>query len=266
MNTREPILHQGDFLRLWQVIEDSSVDLILADPPYGCLKDAQPWDERPDFHVLAWIFSQLLSTTGQIAIFGDFKTALEIRAAFDRYFDYRFYWIWQKPSAIPANHTKPANDTELILVFKAKGCKVKDCTFNIDAIRTPGDPYHRKAGSNQNSNPTRKNGGNMPLDFENNDGGRYPRTVLNYPNKPAMKKSERTTHPTQKPLQLLEHIINALTHPDDMVLDPFLGSGSTLLAAHTLRRSGIGFELCPEYFEMANARLNERSNKGEWND
>ena len=103
----------------------------------------------------------------------------------------------------------------------------------------------------------------MPLDFENDDGGRYPRTVLNYPNKPAMKKAERTTHPTQKPLALLEYIIKALTHPHDMVVDPFLGSGSTLIAAHGLRRPGIGFELSPEYFEMANARVNKRSNKGE---
>lgn len=262
MNATEQILHRGDFLRQWQAIEDGSVDLILTDPPYGCLKDAQPWDERPDFYVLAWIFSQLISATGQVAIFGDFKTALEIRAAFERYLDYRFYWIWQKPSAIPANHTRPANDTELILVFKAKGCKAKDCTFNFDAIRAPGDPYHRKAGRNQNNNPTRKNGGNMPLDFENADGGRYPRTVLNYPNKPAMKKAERTTHPTQKPLALLEHIIKALTHPHNMVVDPFLGSGSTLVACQQTCRHGIGFELSPEYFEMANARVNNRLAEG----
>ena len=45
-------LHEGDFLRLWQGVRDQSIDLILTDPPYGAITQAQPWDEQPDFHSL----------------------------------------------------------------------------------------------------------------------------------------------------------------------------------------------------------------------
>ena len=124
--SQDQTLHRGDFLRQWPDVEDCSVDLILTDPPFGCLKDAQPWDVRPDFHVLAWIFSILIKSTGSIAIFGDFSTAHEIHAAFTRYFDFRFNWLWQKPSVIPTNRTQPANDIELILVYKRKGAKTGD--------------------------------------------------------------------------------------------------------------------------------------------
>ena len=70
-----------------------------------------------------------------------------------------------------------------------------------------------------------------------------------------MTKGERTAHPTQKPLGLLEYILKGLSKPGDTILDPFTGSGSTLVACHRLNRRGIGFELAPEYFGMAKERL-----------
>ncbi|MFB0521465.1 MAG: site-specific DNA-methyltransferase [Desulfatiglandales bacterium] len=252
---QDQILYQGDSLREWQQVPDQTVDLILTDPPYGAITRGQPWDVRPDFHVLGWIFDKLLKPAGQVAIFCDFQTASEIDAGFSRYFTFRFNWIWQKPSVIPINSNQPANDIELILVYKPKGAKTGEVTFNLQEIEEAGEPYLRPAGKTQNRNPTRGNGGNLPEVFVNKSGQRFPRSVLRFPNKPCMPKSERTAHPTQKPLGLLEYILKALTNPGDMVLDSFAGSGSTLVACHHLNRRGIGFELCPEYFEIAQARL-----------
>ncbi len=262
MKFQDQTLYQGDFLRSWQNVPDQSVDLILTDPPYGVLTSAQPWDIRPDFHVLAWIFSNLIKPTGQIAIFCDFLTAQEIHDGFARYFDFRFNWLWQKPSVIPANHTQPANDIEMILVYKPRGIPTREVTFNLDALKTAGQPFQRPGGETQNDNPTRRDGGNLPEIFVNESGKRFPRSVLQFPNKPCMTKAERTAHPTQKPIDLLQYILKGLSNPGDTILDPFTGSGSTLVACHRLKRQGIGFELAPEYFEMAKTRLKRETAQG----
>lgn len=266
MGNRKQIIHQGDFFRNWQQVPDKSAHLIFTDPPFGSIIRGQPWDIQPNFHVLAWVFEQLLIPSGQIVMFCDFATSWAIHNAFKGQFDHRFSWVWQKPSALPANSTQPANDIEFISVYKRKKTKTRDVTFNLNELRTSGEPFTRQGGEDQNKNPTRGNSGNLPDIFENESGNRFPRSILQFPNKPCMTKAERTSHPTQKPVAMLEYILKGLSNPGDMVLDPFAGSGSTLVACHRTGRSGIGFELCPEYFEMANARLNERSNKGEWND
>lgn len=248
-------LYQGNCFKLWELVPDHSVDFICTDPPYGVLGKTQSWDVRPDFHVLGQEFSRLIKPNGQIAIFCSFITAIEICLGFQPYFDFRFYWIWAKPSAPPVNQYRPTNDTEFILVFKVKGAKVRDLTFNLEELKTEGEPYTRQGGKSQNANPTRGGGGNLPEVFINESGKRYPRSVLRFPNKPCMPKAEQTAHPTQKPLVLLEYIIRGLTNPGDLILDSFFGSGSTLVAAQRLRRQGIGFEMMPEYFLMALGRI-----------
>lgn len=185
----------------------------------------------------------------------DFRTAVEIHNGFEDYFDFRFGWIWQKPSVPPRNSHRPAGDTENILVYKPKGIRVEDVTFNKEDIETEGQPFRRPGGKTQNLNPTLNRGGNLPDEYVNETGRRFPRSVLRYPNKPCMLKAERTPHPTQKPVALLEHILQALTNPGDLVLDPFAGSASTLVACHRLGRRGIGFEISQEYFEIACDRL-----------
>lgn len=69
------------------------------------------------------------------------------------------------------------------------------------------------------------------------------------------KKREKRVHPTQKPLPLLEWLLNKYTKEGDLILDPFMGSGTTAVACHKLKRRYIGFELDEEYFNLANERL-----------
>ena len=146
----------------------------------------------------------------------------------------------------------------MILVFKRQGTKVGDLTFNADRVRTPEEPYRKSSFTK--SNPTRQ--GEKATLFENTDGGRHPRTVLRYPSKPSMRADERTDHPTQKPVDLLGYLIRLLSNEGDVILDPFIGSGSTLVAAHRLKRRGIGFEIEPEYFDLAKTRLERETAQG----
>ena len=71
------------------------------------------------------------------------------------------------------------------------------------------------------------------------------------------KKSEKTSHPTQKPLWLMEQIIKKHTNEKDTVLDMFMGSGSTGVAAKNLNRSFIGIEQDQKYFNIAEQRIKE---------
>ena len=69
--------------------------------------------------------------------------------------------------------------------------------------------------------------------------------------------SEKRIHPTQKPLPVIEWILNKYTKEGDLVCDPFMGSGTTAIACHKLKRRFIGFELDEEYFNLANKRLDD---------
>ncbi len=73
---------------------------------------------------------------------------------------------------------------------------------------------------------------------------------------PVVNGLEKVKHPTQKSLDLMEKIISIHTNPNDIVLDPFMGSGTTGLARKRLERKFIGIESEKEYFQIAKKRLN----------
>jgi len=69
--------------------------------------------------------------------------------------------------------------------------------------------------------------------------------------------SDRTPHPTQKPVAVMKYLIELLSYPDDTILDPFMGSGTTMVACIQTGRNGIGIELDAGYFEIAQRRVAE---------
>ena len=73
---------------------------------------------------------------------------------------------------------------------------------------------------------------------------------------PLVQGKVRTKHPTQKPLELIQKFIEISSNKGDIVLDPFIGSGTTAVAAKMLDRNYIGIEKNPEYVKIANERIN----------
>ena len=135
-----------------------------------------------------------------------------------------------------------------------------DLYFDKNELRTKSTPYTRK--NNKALSTEFRNSQRIGYDsgFRVNDGYREGTTLLKgYPNKPLMKKSERTPHPTQKPVDLCKVICKAYCKEGGTILDPFAGSGTIPLATAQTNRKAIGIEKEPKYYSLAKARLEQEA-------
>jgi site-specific DNA-methyltransferase (adenine-specific) len=87
------------------------------------------------------------------------------------------------------------------------------------------------------------------------DGRRFPLSVLNFPAVIDKTKGQRIKHPTQKPIEILEWIVKSSSKREDIVLDCFMGSGTTAIACMRLNRNFLGCEINNDYFKSAQARI-----------
>ena len=243
--------HLADFMFNWQKVLLGSIDLALIDPPYGETK--HDWDKKVDFAALSWDLNNLLARTGQIAIFSSTKMLTEVETDFAKYFDRRYIEVFLKPSAVVFHKDRPRPDVEFISVFHRRGLPQVDRVYNHKAIGFQGDPYVRFNKNLEHANVSSKK---RKID-KNESGIRYPSSVSYFPNRSGMKGAEKkfARHATQKPIALISNIVKALSNPGDTILDPFMGSGTTLAACYQLGRKGIGFDHFEEFYEMAQNRV-----------
>jgi DNA modification methylase len=87
--------------------------------------------------------------------------------------------------------------------------------------------------------------------------------VIFAPNKPTMNISERTEHPTQKPLELIRKLVTAFSFPNDTVFDPFAGSGTTLVTCKELNRNCLGIEINKEYADIIRMRMRKEAKQNQ---
>ncbi len=121
--------------------------------------------------------------------------------------------------------------------------KSDEYTFNLDAVRVP-QKYPQKKHF---KGPRRGELSGNPL-------GKNPSDVWEIPNVKA-NHVEKTEHPCQFPVELIERLVLSMTDPGDWVLDPFIGTGTTAIAALIHNRKAIGAEIVPRYIEIAKERL-----------
>jgi site-specific DNA-methyltransferase (adenine-specific) len=251
-------IHLADCFDLFSGIEPASVDLIFTDPPYEqSLRDIYAdWNRGLDWNRLSVEFDRILSPSGQLALFTDWPTGQLMTAALRDRFKFRFIWIWRKSVAQPINTKQPLAEVELIAVYSKRKSRMKDLTFNWRDIAERGEPYQRTFNRQNN---TRKP---IKAYVSVSNGIRYPRQILNFPSKCNLPESERTDHPTQKPLALAGYVIKALSNPGDLILDPFGGSGTTAIACHRLGRNFICIERDPEFYRKSVERLKNEMVQG----
>ncbi len=246
----------GDSIVWLQTLPFASVDVVFADPPYN-IKKAE-WDtfESQQAYVqwsILWIeqAARVLKPNGTLFICGFSEILADLKLPASRFFKGCRWIIWHYKNKANLG-SDWGRSHESILHFR----KSKDFTFNVDQVRIPyGDhtlkyPEHPQAETSQYGGERNKDRVWQP-----NPLGAKPKDVLEIPTT-CNGMHEKTDHPTQKPEELLRKIILASSNVGDVVLDPFLGSGTTAVVAEQLQRLWLGCDISAEYCQWAVERIN----------
>lgn len=250
-------LYKGDAKSLLKVMEKNSVKLLVTSPPYNIGKEYEKkinfedyLDEQieiidelidvvKDDGSICWQVGNYIKPKGEII-------PLDIpfyNIFINKGLKLRNRIIWHYGHGLHASK-RLSGRYETILWFT----KTDNYTFNLDDIRIPqkypGKRYpkgHKRAG-----------------EVSGNPKGKNPGDIWDIPNVKA-NHVEKTSHPAQFPTALVRRLIRALTDKGDFVFDPYLGSGTTLLASAIEGRIGIGSELKKEYYPIIKKRMKDLS-------
>lgn len=232
----------GDCLELMKEVPDSSVNLVLSDLPYGITRNE--WDKPLDLDRVWREYKRVLAPRGAVVLFAANPFAATLIMSNPKWF--RYEWVWNKknPKGFLNANRMPLRVHELILVFYPALPK-----YNPQF--TPREKPRTQRGGSPSSNY-----GKYALGIAKETDKRYPTDILTVSNASHLTK----THPTEKPVELLEYIIKTYTDQGDTVLDTCMGSGATGVASVHTSRSFIGFELNGGYFNTAIKRVSEAQN------
>lgn len=238
----------GETLARIGEIADQSVDLIAADLPYGCTR--APWDEIIPMAALWAEYRRVLKPTGTIVLTsaGLFSAKL-MMAASDLY---KHSLVWEKTRATRFVHAKSQvlMEHEDVLIFSKGGIgnrAASPMTYNPQGLIELAEPRVSRNGGEGSvlyqTHPYRSDSERRQTHTN------YPRSVLRFPS------VTKPVHPTQKPVDLFDWIIRTYSNPGDVVLDNTMGSGTTGCAAVAAGRQFIGIERDPEFFQIAEQRI-----------
>jgi len=237
-------LMQGDCLERMKEIPDGSVDMVLADPPYGTT--ACKWDTVIDLPAMWAELKRIIKPNGAIVMTASqpFTSALVMSNPKQ----FKYDWTWRKPKGTGHLNAKrmPMKDKEDVLVFCA-------AQSSYNPQWGVGTPYSNLKSGKESKPSTAAVSGKYMNGAEHrngSDGRRYPKQVLEFG---VVERG--TVHPTQKPVALMEYMIKTYTNEGDTVLDFTMGSGTTGVACVNTGRKFIGIELDQGYFDIAQERI-----------
>ena len=223
---------QCDCLEVMKDIPDKSIDLVLTDPPYGTTNNE--WDNVVDF----WSEVKRICKGGFIVFSSQPYTTNLINSNRK---DFKYHWIWNK--ALAGNG----------IIAKYQPLKIHEeiCIFG----NVKYNPIMRKGKARIKNGIKDKHGTFSGAKSEQvfNDNY-YPESILNFSGASMRIKRQ---HPTQKPVELISYLIKTYSNENDIILDPFLGSGTTAVACKQLKRNFIGIEISEKYCEIARERLRQ---------
>ena len=236
-------LIQGDCLEVMdKMIEKGiKVDAIITDPPYGTT--ACSWDSVIPFKDMWERINNLIKDNGAICLFSSQPFTSLLVMSNPKMFKYE--WIWEKDAGSNFATVKyqPMKEHENILVFGKN-------KLNYYPI------MQERIGSRKGKETTTIDSGRKDSVYGTQEGiGKLKVNKLRNPRSIQRFNRERGLHPTQKPVKLMEYLINTYTKENEVILDFTCGSGSTLVAAKNLNRKCIGIELEEKYCEIAKQRL-----------
>lgn len=236
---------QGDCLEVMRQIPDSSVDVVFADPPFNLGKKYRSTnDHLPDRAYLAWCEDWLRESvritkpSGSIFIH-NIPRWLTYYAAILNNLAYFRHWIaWEAPTRPMGRSLQPAHYGILYYVKDPQKTKFYELRYPHKRCRSCGIVQKDYGGKKKNMHPFGPLLSDVWTDIHR-----------------LKHKKNRDDHPCQLPVPLLERILLMSTDEGDVVLDPFLGTGTTAVAARNLHRHFIGIEIDPYYCKIAEHNL-----------
>ena len=242
-----PKLIPGDCLKKMLELPEKSVDLVVCDPPYGTT--TIKWDEVLNFTEMWECYERIVKPKGVIVLFGSQPFSSQLICSKLDWFRYELIWNKNKCGSPGLAKKRPMKVHENILIF------YREAGGTYNPQMEEGEPYARTSKKAEGY-VGRKNDhgyGLKPVKSFENKGTRYPKSILNISRDFS---AQQQVHPTQKPVPLMEWLIKTYSNEGDMVLDNCMGSGPVGIAAKKLGRNFTGIEKDPDYFALAEARIN----------
>ncbi|MBI2939753.1 MAG: site-specific DNA-methyltransferase [Chloroflexi bacterium] len=252
-------LYRADCIDFLKMLSGESVDLVFADPPYGISKaDWDTFDSQEEYVAWSdqWIreAARVLKPHGSLYICGFSEILADVKVVASRYFSECRWLIWYYRNKHNLGRDWGRSHESLLHLRKSE-----NFLLNMDAVRIPYNnhtlryPDHPQAESSFLSREPGQAGKNGHI-WRPHPLGAKPRDVIEIPAL-CNGMAEKTPHPTQKPEKLVETIVLASSNKDNLVVDPFGGSGTTYVVCERLHRRWLGCELEPEYCKMVIGRL-----------
>lgn len=235
------ILH-GDCLDIMPTIPDTSVDMVLADLPYGVTQNA--WDKVIPFDQLWSEYRRVTKPNAAIVLTATQPFAAQLVASNPRMFRYDLIWRKNKSTGFLNANRMPLRQHESILVFYHR---LPVYHPQKTSGHAPVHSFTKHTGDGSNYRQTKRGfrGGGQT--------DRHPTSVIDIPvvNNDAINK----IHPNQKPVELFEYLIRTFTDEGAIVLDNCIGSGTTAIACLNMGRHFIGIEQDAEFCRLAEERI-----------
>jgi adenine-specific DNA-methyltransferase len=245
------LLYNRDCLEAMHLLTEGSIDLAVTSPPYNIGKEYEKLLPLPDY--LDWCQSwineiyRLTKQNGALWLnLGYLEMPGKARAIPIPYLLWQripFYLnqevVWHYEAGLHTKRTFSPRNEKFLWYLKS----AETYTFNLDEVRDPNVKY-----------PDQKKNGKLKC----NPLGKNPSDVWEFPKVTSGEQrhsKERTAHPAQFPLAVIDRIVKACSHKNEIILDPFIGSGTTAVAALQNDRQVIGFEISAKYCEIARERI-----------
>ncbi len=262
------VVSEGDTLEVLRGLGDRSFDLIVSSPPYNLGKEYEKqvrlthyldWQSQV-IHELHRVLRNSGSIVWQVGNFVDKGEVFPLDMHFYPIFkslgmQLRNRIIWHFDHGLHASN-RFSGRYEVLLWFT----RSDNHTFNLDPVRIPSKypgklHYKGKKIGQPSGNPLGKN----PSDYWTLICQEWEDGIIDIPNVKS-NHPEKTTHPCQFPVELVERCVLALTNEDEWVLDPFGGVGSSLIAALKHNRRGMVIDRDPAYIQTTKQRIEQFQN------
>lgn len=250
-------LFLGDSVKWLKSLPDECVNLVFADPPYSIKK--ADWDDfKSEKEYLDWCMewirevARILTPDGTFYICGFSEILADVKCHAASLFKGCRWLVWYYRNKANLG-SDWGRSHESIVHFRKNGT----VRLNVDDIRIPYNAHTLRYPSHPQAETSAfgKGKDHSSDRWQPNALGAKPKDVIELPTT-CNGMGEKTPHPTQKPEALLRRLILAASHEGELVLDPFSGSGTTLVTAQQLGRFWRGCDKCEDYNKWAIQRLN----------